>query len=489
MARAKAKWCEREARVRADLKHSIRDGSAYSMMVGLGESYLAAFMLALGFSQLSSALITTLPLLAGSVLQLVSPFGVRRLNSYKRWVVCSACVQALSFLIFVLAAVNGRFPEWAIYTAASIYWGASLATGPAWNTWISTLVPVRIRTEFFSRRSRITYAFTLFGLMTGGIILHVGKSRGLEMQTFVGIFLTAALLRFASATFLALQSEPAWLARSIQVLSFGETFAKVRQNSYGRILTYLFFFQIAVHFASSFITPFMLKQLAQPYWMFMLLTGTMVLAKAIAMPYVPRLIKRFGVKKVLVFATLGIAPLPVGWLAPPSLEFFILLQIVSGIVWAAHELSVFLILFGEIPESDRTSVLTEFNLFHTVGVVTGSIAGGAIFNNMGQSYEGYVAIFAISSFSRLACVAMLPAVGTPFLKAGLRIYHRTLGVRPSGGGISRPIVTDKEAGEAKANAADRRLARELLSVLLRRIFTSRERRQKPEAPRSTHPTQ
>jgi len=35
----------------------------------------------------AAGLITTLPLLAGALLQLVSPAGVRRIGSHRRWVV------------------------------------------------------------------------------------------------------------------------------------------------------------------------------------------------------------------------------------------------------------------------------------------------------------------------------------------------------------------------------------------------------------------
>ena len=279
------------------------------------------------------------------------------------------------------------------------------------------------------------------------------------MQTFVALFLAASSLRFASAWFLSRQSEPPGLARSIQVLSFAATFRKIRANPYGRILGYLFFLQIAVHVSGGFFTPFMLRQLELPYWSYMMIISTMVLAKALAMPLVLRLLKRFGLKNVLIFASFGIVPLPVAWLLTTNVTYLVTLQLVSGFFWAAHELSVFLILFGEIPEADRTSVLTEFNLFHTVGVVMGSVAGGAIFNNLGQNYAAYMTIFALSSGLRLACVALIPNFGNPIRKAGMRIYYRTLGVRPGGGGISRPIVTDVDEEAGGATQASTNLGR------------------------------
>ena len=66
-------------------------------MVGLGESYVPAFALALGFGAVSASLLATLPMLAGAVIQLITPAAIRRLGSYRRWVVLCAQLQALSF--------------------------------------------------------------------------------------------------------------------------------------------------------------------------------------------------------------------------------------------------------------------------------------------------------------------------------------------------------------------------------------------------------
>ena len=52
-------------------------------MVGIKETYLPAFVLALSSSQLAAGLVATVPLMAGALLQLISPYAVRRLRSYR----------------------------------------------------------------------------------------------------------------------------------------------------------------------------------------------------------------------------------------------------------------------------------------------------------------------------------------------------------------------------------------------------------------------
>ena len=68
-------------------------------MVGLGESFLSAYVLARGFSEFRASMITSAPLIAGAILQLASPFGMARLKSYRSWVIGVSTIQAVSLLL------------------------------------------------------------------------------------------------------------------------------------------------------------------------------------------------------------------------------------------------------------------------------------------------------------------------------------------------------------------------------------------------------
>src|SRR6478752_121319 len=130
---------------REDLAASIGDAAGASVMIGLGETYFAAFALALGTGETFAGLVATLPMLAGATLQLVTPRLLRQAKSYKRWVVVCVSLQAASLLLMpVAAAFTGRLAAALVFLAAMFYWAASQASGPAWNTWIEEIVPRRL---------------------------------------------------------------------------------------------------------------------------------------------------------------------------------------------------------------------------------------------------------------------------------------------------------------------------------------------------------
>ncbi len=68
------------ARLRRDWNAIIGDGVAFSIMVGLGETFLPAFVLAAGLSAVAAGWIATLPMLVGALFQLLTPFAVRELG-------------------------------------------------------------------------------------------------------------------------------------------------------------------------------------------------------------------------------------------------------------------------------------------------------------------------------------------------------------------------------------------------------------------------
>src|SRR5258706_8931415 len=89
---------------RSDLAYSTGDAASYSLMVGLGETYFSAFALAIGTGQTFAGLLATLPQMAGALLQLASPWGVKKLGSPRRWIVMFDSLQPASFPLLPVAS-------------------------------------------------------------------------------------------------------------------------------------------------------------------------------------------------------------------------------------------------------------------------------------------------------------------------------------------------------------------------------------------------
>jgi len=430
---------------RHDLRAMLGDGAAFSVMVGIGETYLPAFALAAGLGEVAAGLVATLPLVAGAVLQLVSPAAVRWLKSHKWWVVLCASCQAVAFLPLALGAYTDQVGCWLVFGMAAIYWGAGLATGPAWNTWAGTLVPDNLRTCFFARRTRFSQFGTLAGFAAGGLTLQFSKGWTAPCAPFALLFMTAAVARFVSASFLARQSEPCPPNDEHRRVGLRELFGGPGGRVDGPLLIYLLAVQAAAQFAGPYFTPFMLKQVRFSYLEYVLLIAASFAAKAVALPALGRLARRIGARQLLWIGGVGIVPVSAMWLVSNTFGYLLFVQVVAGLAWAAYELAMFLLFFEAIPDKERTSVLTIYNVGNALATACGALLGGSVLWLAGERPEIYLTLFGVSSLARLAALVFLTRVPAIDSRPKEMPARRILSLRPAVGSVDRPILASLPA--------------------------------------------
>lgn len=428
-----------EPRLRSNLRFSLTDGLAYSLMVGLGESFFSAFVLARGHGEVAASLIATAPLFVGSLIQLSGPKMTTLMGSLRRWMLTVAAVQALSLLILALFSQTSS-GYGAIFLVCTLFWTAGLAAGPAWNAWLIQLIPPRVRTGFFASRSRWCHLFIFLGLVAGGVILHETKRHDQVMMGFALAFTLAALARFVSTWALAQHEAPPINTLSEGPLHLKAMNRKFQSSALRPLMIFLLLFQGATHISSSFFTPFMLQQLHLDYATYMALLAAALLSRFVALAFARDWIERWGLRRVFVASVFLIAPMPALWNLTDSVGVLLTLQSLSGIGWGFFELVAFLTLFNELPAKDRSHLLTYFNLLQTSGIVLGAIAGSLLFQALEPVTLKYQMVFGISTACRfLACLA-LPGMPWELIRLRSWIELRPISVRAHGGLLARPIL-------------------------------------------------
>ncbi|HXV35603.1 MAG TPA: MFS transporter [Myxococcota bacterium] len=447
---------ECDARRRRDLRAILCDGIAFSAMMGLGESYFAAFVLAAGFGDIAAGLVTTLPLVAGAVLQLVTPAGVRLLGSHRRWVVTCAVLQATTFAPLSVGALLGRIPYGVILLAATAYWGFGMATGPAWNTWVGTLVPPPLRARFFAHRTRWSHAALFTALVAAGALLHRTHPTSGALASFALLFALAAAARLVSAALLASQSEQRPLIDQQQSVSIRAFVGRLRRSADGALLAQLLAMQLAVYIASPYFTPYMLKELELSYGLFTTLIAAAFAGRILLLPALGRIAYLHGARRLLVWSACGVTPIPALWLLSSHPAYLFALQIVAGFAWGGLELATLMLFFERIDASERTGVLTCFNLVNASALALGSLVGAGVFYGSGGGTGSYWLILSLSSFARLSTLPLLRKIPAEVTHSAAPTL-RTLAVRPSAGALQRPIlasVPDANAPPAKPAETD-----------------------------------
>jgi MFS family permease len=389
---------------RRDLNLSIRDGSFYSLMAGGGESYFAAFVLALGFSDVVAGLSSTIPLLTGAILQLFAPYFIRKLHSFKQWVLLCALFQALSFIPLGYAAYQGHISLFLLFFFLCLYWSSAMGAKSAWTTWMKLIVPPNVQISFFSKRNAWINFCLLIGLAGAGLCLDHAKDNENVLSTFLIIFVLSGVARIISTFYLWNQSEPKHLVLPKSPLSPRSLFATLNDAAFSRTFLFMLCLQFCAQIASPYFTPYMLKVLGFSYTQLMLVTATSLLTRVLVMPWIKKIGQIHGITGLLIFGSIGISSLPILWVFSASFTYIIIIQILAGVVWAAQELATFLILFNGLPESKRTEALTAFSFLETLCTLAGSMLGGLILSHWHADTKAYFLIFGISTLLRFAMV-------------------------------------------------------------------------------------
>lgn len=426
LAQAFARVLPPRAGLRRDLWISTADATAYSVMVGCGEHYIPAFALALGFGPVVTGLIASVPLLAGALLQLVTPLAVRRWGTNRGWVVATTAVQAASFLPLIWWALRGHARPWEMLVAVSVYWSAGMAGAPAWNAWMGTVVPERMRTPYFAHRSRLGQFAVLVGFVAAGLALEWGRRRGIALVTFAILFSVASGCRLVSTLCLAACRElrppergpnsPVRATTGTASGALGAAAARLRRFSAspaGTLVTYLWAVTFACQFSGAYFTPYMLKDRQFTYLSYMLVVAVSFLARALVLPALGRLGSRIGSVGLLWVGGLAITPLTLFWLVSADIPYLVGVQCVAGAAWAAYELAVVLLFFEAAPHRERAGVVTAYNLGHATAWVTGAATGGILLRSLGEDRQAYHAVFLASALLRLAAIPLLRRVHLP----------------------------------------------------------------------------
>jgi MFS family permease len=443
---------ESDDRQGRDLRAILGDGVSFGAMVGVGESYVAAFVLAAGFGDIAAGLITTVPLVAGAVLQLVTPSAVRLLRSNRRWVVLCALLQATSFLPLIVGALLGRIHYGVILFAATAYWGFGMSTGPAWNTWVGTLVPPNLRARFFAHRTRWSNAALFVALASGGVVLDQVHFANGALTSFALLFALAAGARLVSAAFLASQSEMRPLLDGQRSVSLKSFVSRLRNPTEGTLLAHLIAMQMAVYIASPYFAPYMLKKLELSYGLYTALIAASFAARILVLPALGRFAHMRGARRLLIWSACGVTPIPALWLLSSDPIYLFALQIVSGVAWGGVELATLMLFFEHIDPIERTSVLTCFNLLNACALAFGSLIGAGLFYGLGEGASPYFVILLLSSCARMLTLPLLRGVPSRAISS-IPLPLRTLAVRPSSGALQRPILSAVPDPETEAGRA------------------------------------
>jgi hypothetical protein len=193
-------------KIRKSLKYSFIDGIFFSIMFGFGDSYFNPFAIFLKATNFQIGLLSSLPGLMSSLLQLRTPDLTEKIGRPHiiNW---SVFLQASMWLFIIL--VPFLFPlqtaSWLI-VGVTIYLLLGSLAAPAWGSIMAQYLPNKKRGEYFSWRQKIHGFIAIGATFAAGYILYLFPRE--SVSGFLIIFGVALVCRFASWYYLTRMYEP-----------------------------------------------------------------------------------------------------------------------------------------------------------------------------------------------------------------------------------------------------------------------------------------
>jgi len=170
--------------------------------------------------------------------------------------------------------------------------------------------------------------------------------------------------------------------------------------------------------ASPFFTVYMLKTLEVSYMFFGIATAIATLAQIVSSHYVGKLTDKYGDKPIAILGHLGtvIIPLLFLFVTKQSLWLIVPVQILSGLVWSAADISRFNLLLALADSKKRAMQVAEYNLYCAIPLIIAPILGGWITENVTLILTGIPLVFVMSSMLRFLSTLLLFRIQEPRAK-------------------------------------------------------------------------
>ncbi len=395
---------------------SYLDGAFYCLMVGLGEIYFVSAALDAGLNEKFAASLAVTPILIASILQMFTPLVVKILGGLKRAIVGAALLQACTMFYLGVLIVSGFPPSLlkGLYLLGCVlYYVFDRFAGTLWNAWIAQIIPLKKRTDFFTKRTASHFVVELLALVGAGKILYGQNIEETSQRYFFAMFIAAGLFRFISSYYLWLQPEGKQKRESLKnhpVFKRGTSFSRQNhpQKKFWPMLVFLFLVNFTTFISAPFFNPFLLSQLKMHYEDFTLLTIALFVSRIVTSYLCGFFVKKWRENSLMIIAALLLTPMPYLWTLSEHLYWFVLCQIVAGAALMCYELGVMLGLMDRVNHLQRVHFLNWSNFINALGMVLGLVLGSYLLGTGELTKDSYYSVFIIAAWLRFLIILVLP---------------------------------------------------------------------------------
>lgn len=371
-------------------------------MSGMSADYITPYALTLKASPGLIGVLSALPNLASSLVQLKSADLADKLKSRKMMINLSVLLHALMWIPIILAPY--LFKNQAVLFLilfVTLFTSLNSFAVPAWSSLMADHIPVKSRGRYFGWRNKILGMAGIAAAFAAGLILHYFKNN--ILKGFLVIFSLAALSRFISWYFLTRMYEPPFITTKESYFSFFDFIKRFRKSNFAKFVIFVAALNFCVNVASPFFSVFMIKDLKFNYLTYTVVVISVAITQIFTFDRWGKHADKVGNVKVLRFTSFFIASLPLWWVINHNPVYLIFAQIISGFAWSGFNLCATNFIYDAVTPEKRTRCIAYFNVMTGAALCLGALLGGYLVNILPE-FSGYkiLSLFLLSSLMRFS---------------------------------------------------------------------------------------
>jgi MFS family permease len=426
---------EEKARTKA-LNLSIIDGALSALMGSLaGGVFLMGFAIkVLGAKSYQIGILASLPMFANMV-QIFGSYIIERTGRRKMLCFLSVVISRAVWLIIIMLplALFSPLADFRIWILIGIIGLSSLfgsLSGVAWISWMSDLVPEKIRGAYFGKRNMIASGCGMAGMLLGGKFITLWENRFQENNAFGFMIIFIVGLFFGTLAFWFLSRIPEIGPKDKKEgFNFSLFFNPLKDKNFLWLILFVSSWMFGSQIAAPFYGVFMIAYLKIDFSSISIFGTLATLTTLLMMKIWGPITDRLGNRPVIIVSGWALILVPFIWiLALPERYYLplVLAHILSGAFMAGKTLSHFNILIKLSPREGRSIYIA---LFAAITGVVGAVAP-VIGGILSRALEGFALdlfgirmtnlhlVFILSALLQLSTIFLIlkvkePAAATP----------------------------------------------------------------------------
>lgn len=288
---------------------------------------------------------------------------------------------------------------------------------------------------YFGWRSKWVGLFQVIAVLLAGILLSTFKELG-ENLGFSILFLIAFISRIISTRLMTHMEDIPYKASSQEDFTFLEFLKRFKESNFVKFVFYVSSITFATHIASPFFSVYMLRELHLPYYLYMTIHLSSVIAGILSFTWWGKHADMVGNAKVLINTSLFIPIIPLFWILFKNPYILMCTEFFSGFIWGGFNLCALNFIYDAVTPAKRVRCLSYFNFINSMAVFIGSTLGGYFSNRLPEFHpSNLIPIFMISALLRLAFHFLLSGkfheVRSSIHKLSNRdLFYSVVGIRP-----------------------------------------------------------